>query len=139
MDTDQDGVLTWEEIRCGMAQLDDVELRDSLLRLFEEADLDGSGTIDYTEFIAATLENKHCMTEATCWAAFRVFDRNCDGHISREELQYIVQQGKIPGVKIDTNDIVKQLDLNKDGVIEFGEFLHLLQRRPPRPCARWRR
>ena len=29
------------------------------------------------------------MKEDVCWAAFRVFDRNGDGHISKEELKQV--------------------------------------------------
>ena len=78
-------------------------------------DADGSGVIDYTEFLAATLDRhvsfnravtpcyvcsdwchrQQYMKEDVCWAAFRVFDRNGDGHISTQELK---QAGQINNV-----------------------------------------
>jgi calcium-dependent protein kinase len=43
--------------------------------------------IDYTEFIAATMENSFQYREDLCWSAFRVFDIDGDGKITVQELQ----------------------------------------------------
>ena len=39
-------------------------------------DADGSGVIDYTEWIASTLNMKQYFQEDVLWAAFKVFDRD---------------------------------------------------------------
>lgn len=41
-------------------------------------DGDFSGSIDYTEFLMATLDRKAFLTEDVMWTAFNVFDQN--GH-----------------------------------------------------------
>ncbi len=54
--------------------------------IMDEIDTDGSGKIDYTEFLAATIgKNLYAQTDA-CWIAFRVFDRDGDGKITEEEI-----------------------------------------------------
>ena len=40
------------------------------------ADTDNSGTINYTEFIAATLEQSLFLKEQNLWNAFKMFDIN---------------------------------------------------------------
>ncbi len=50
-------------------------------------DSDRSGVIDYTEFIAWTMESHYQSREDLCWSAFRVFDVNGDGRITVKELQ----------------------------------------------------
>ena len=56
IDKNGDGSLTFEEIEEGLKQqnIPDWEL---LLESLKLADTDGSGTVDYTEFIAATLDS----------------------------------------------------------------------------------
>ncbi len=46
------------------------------------ADTDNSGTINYTEFIAATLEQSLFLKEQNLRNAFKMFDVNQDGKIS---------------------------------------------------------
>merc|ERR1719254_342796 len=53
-------------------------------------DSDGSGAIDYTEFLAATIDKKTCLTQDVLWTAFNVFDQNGDGKITPQELKNIL-------------------------------------------------
>lgn len=53
LDVNGDGSLTLEELRKG---LEGKENGDDLLNMLQAADTDGSGEINYTEFIAATID-----------------------------------------------------------------------------------
>lgn len=50
-------------------------------------DTDGSGKIDYTEFLAATMEKSVYMKEEKLHAAFSALDLNNTGRISRDNLK----------------------------------------------------
>ncbi|XP_015761082.1 PREDICTED: plastin-3-like [Acropora digitifera] len=56
---------------------------------------------------------------------FNQFDPNGDGHISSSEIGTVMKSlgEDIPGYKL--RDIVQQLDKNKNGTIEFNEFLEI--------------
>lgn len=56
IDKNGDGTLSFEEIEEGLKKLKIANYED-LLAVLKEADTDKSGTIDYTEFIAATLDS----------------------------------------------------------------------------------
>ena len=56
IDNNGDGTLTFEEIEDGLKRLKVAEW-EHILENLKEADVDKSGTIDYTEFIAATLDS----------------------------------------------------------------------------------
>eukprot|EP00434_Breviolum_minutum_P023359 symbB.v1.2.020606.t1/scaffold1743.1/size123518/7 len=95
----------------------------------KEVDSDGSGNIDYTEFLAATLDKRMYIQEDVCWSAFRVFDRNGDGKISMEELQQVLCSNdveEVVGAKA-LADLMLEVDGNGDGFIDFKEFLAMMR------------
>lgn len=44
--------------------------------------MDGSGAIDYSEFVMATMSQKNMMTNDKLMAAFKMFDKDNSGTIS---------------------------------------------------------
>lgn len=56
IDSSKDGLLTLEEIKSGMREvLDNMGNGFDWQELFKEIDTDGSGTIDYGEFVTAAV------------------------------------------------------------------------------------
>lgn len=53
LDKNGDGQVTFEELKAGLGHKENAE---TLLELLKGADVDNSGAIDYTEFLAATLD-----------------------------------------------------------------------------------
>merc|ERR1711920_718365 len=97
--------------------------------IFSTIDIDGSGIIDYTEFLAACIDKKTYMQEDTCWSAFRVFDKNGDGKISQQELQAILGDESVQQVAGDSLKVILQSnDLSSDGFIDFQEFMAMMRK-----------
>ncbi|KAJ6983839.1 calcium-dependent protein kinase 1 [Populus alba x Populus x berolinensis] len=75
IDTDGSGHITFEELKAGLkrfgANLKESEIYD----LMHAADVDNSGTIDYGEFIAATLHLNKIERDDHLFAAFSYFDK----------------------------------------------------------------
>jgi len=59
---------------------------DELIDLLSGADTDKNGTINYTEFIAATIEAQVFLREENLRNAFIMFDRDGSGKIDAKEL-----------------------------------------------------
>merc|ERR1712157_434421 len=99
---------------------------ESVLKYLEEHskdfDTDGSGTIDYTEFIAATIERNNLSSDACIRAAFNVIDTNGDGQITKEELR-----AKINEVDDELLKMISAYDKDGDGQISFEEFKHMIK------------
>merc|ERR1712039_1141879 len=100
-----------------------------LQQIMEEVDSDGSGVIDYTEFLAATLDKQMYIQEDVCWAAFRVFDRNGDGKISKEEIAQVLGDGDVKnlGNRDQLAELMRDVDKNGDGQIDFEEFMAMMR------------
>merc|ERR1712226_1265306 len=86
LDENGDGLLTVNEMKEGLTKCGLKDIPADLQQILEEVDSDGSGVIDYSEFLAATLDKAIYMKENVCWQAFRVFDKNGDGKISKTEI-----------------------------------------------------
>merc|ERR1719281_579700 len=96
----------------------------------EHVDSDGSGVINYTEFLAATLNTRQRTQEDACWAAFRHFDRDKNGSISKAELRETLKD--LNGVELfateaEVNRVLEEVDSNNDGVIQFDEFMDMMR------------
>jgi len=91
--------------------------------MLRSADLDGDGTIDYTEFIAAAFQKDLLLSGDNLMRAFRMFDTDGDGTISKEELKAVFGGGHVNqrGEQV-WDEIMAEVDKNQDGEISFEEF-----------------
>ena len=89
--------------------------------MFDAVDIDGNGSIDYTEFVMATMNEKDLISQQKLKAACRLFDKDGSGSISPDEIKRAL------GIEDDQNDTLRQLlqeiDENGDGEIQFEEFV----------------
>merc|ERR1719454_648604 len=130
LDGNGDGKLTVNEMKEGIQKAGLKEIPADLQQIMEDVDSDGSGVIDYTEFLAATLDRRLYLQEDVCWSAFRVFDRNGDGKISQDELKAVLGDGEVAGTlgKGLVEQLMGEVDGNGDGVIDFEEFMAMMKK-----------
>merc|ERR1711920_220792 len=122
MDKNNDGTLTPKEIQSAM-EVHKLAIPKDIADVMANLDTDGSGTIDYTEFIAATLTARQYQQKDVLWAAFRVFDIDGNGSITAEELQQVLQDDSMEKVQ----SMITEVDLNKDNKINFDEFCAMMK------------
>jgi len=60
------------------------------MSILRGADTDGNGTINYTEFLAATMDATTFLRESYIKTAFKMFDTDGSGKISASELHNIL-------------------------------------------------
>uniref|UniRef100_A0A7S3N892 Calcium-dependent protein kinase 1 n=1 Tax=Euplotes harpa TaxID=151035 RepID=A0A7S3N892_9SPIT len=122
LDANGDGKLSKEEIHDGYEEhFGKLLNEDELDRLFDEVDTDKSGFIDYSEFVVATMNEKNLFSEKKLKAAFKMFDKDDSGYISKDEVkESLLKVQKFSEEEI--NEIVSQVDENGDGEISFEEF-----------------
>ncbi|RVW48351.1 Calcium-dependent protein kinase 4 [Vitis vinifera] len=126
MDTDSSGAITFDELKAGLRRygstLKESEIRD----LMDAADVDNSGTIDYGEFIAATVHLNKLEREEHLVAAFQYFDKDGSGYITVDELQQACAEHNMTDVFLE--DIIKEVDQDNDGRIDYSEFVAMMQK-----------
>eukprot|EP00913_Durusdinium_trenchii_P031677 g29663.t1 len=124
LDKDRDGTLSLEEIQNGM-KMAKADLPEDIVEIVRNLDTDGSGNIDYTEFMAATLTKKQYLRREVMWAAFRVFDTNGDGVITKDELAKILKE---EDNMAHIEKMVADVDLDSNGEISFDEFCIMMEK-----------
>lgn len=111
--------------------------------------MDNSGTIDYGEFITATVHLNKLEREEHLVAAFQYFDKDSSGYITVDELQQACAEHNMTDLYLE--DIINEVDqdnvshtffhsisfpfINKmsfllfqDGRIDYGEFVAMMQK-----------
>ena len=123
IDIDNDGKLSLEEMKKAVSLADGMKIED-IEKLFKSIDTDNSGNIEYTEFISASIEKNIYLKEEKLKEAFKLFDADGSGKISRAEIEKILHMDK-HSKEIDA--IMAKHDINKDGEIDFQEFLTMMK------------
>lgn len=135
MDTDKSGAITFDELMEGLRSyytkrygpiLRDTEIQE-LMDDILQVDVDKSCTIDYEEFIAATLHLNKLDREEHLAGAFSYFDNEWNGFLTFTELQKACKKLHITDVV--TEDIFKEVDKNNDGLIHYDEFVDMMRNR----------
>ena len=93
----------------------------------EAIDKDHNKYIDYQEFIAAATDKTKLVNRETLQAAFRTFDRDSSGRITREELRMVFDT---MGTRKDQTlwlEIMSEVDKDGDGQIDFEEFAGVME------------
>jgi Ca2+-binding EF-hand superfamily protein len=63
-DSNNDGKLDRNELRTGYSKMNKIISDEELNTIFSMIDVDGSGFIDYTEFVAASMDMKAAMSNS---------------------------------------------------------------------------
>ena len=61
--------------------------REQVKKIFHQIDTDGSGTIDYSEFVAASIDRKKMLSKKRLEKVFEMFDTDHSGTITANELK----------------------------------------------------
>lgn len=146
LDRDQDGHVTPEELQFMLRNLG-IHVRDELIDdLLREASRTGSGLIDETEFLqwvariqalkeetspsnSSSSSSSTSTTQAAdddltqdLVAAFRVFDRDGNGYITRDELKSAMDMIGENVTEYQLNEMLELADADKDGRINYEDF-----------------
>jgi len=130
-DTDGGGDISTAELGTVMKMLGQNPSREELDEIIEEVDEDGSGSIDFEEFLVMMVrllkEDQAGKSEEELAECFRVFDKNGDGMIDRDEFAEILRSTGEAITDEEIDELLKDGDKNADGALDFDEFLKMME------------
>ncbi|XP_039139770.1 LOW QUALITY PROTEIN: calcium-dependent protein kinase 10-like [Dioscorea cayenensis subsp. rotundata] len=127
MDTNNDGMVTFEELKAGLQKVGSKLTEIEMKMLMEAADIDGNGVLDYGEFVAITVHLQQIENDEHLRRAFLFFDKNGSGYIEIDELKDALSDDS---GHVDTqvlNDIIQEVDADKDGCISYEDFVIMMK------------
>ncbi|KAK1157697.1 troponin C, skeletal muscle-like [Acipenser oxyrinchus oxyrinchus] len=130
-DTDGGGDISTKELGTVMKMLGQNPSREELDAIIEEVDEDGSGSIDFQEFLVMMVqqlkEDQAGKSEEELSEFFRVFDTNGDGYIDRDEFATIIRSSGETISDFEIDELMADGDKNMDGKLDFDEFLKMME------------
>ena len=137
LDHDCDGKLTREDVETSYKEFFGRTLsEEDIDSMFAQVNFSGSGAIEYSEFVVASLMEKNLVDDFKLMAAFKIFDKENKGYIDVDDLKEVLDlDDDMDGYIL--NVIVRQVDDNGDGKISFDEFKDMMFSTsviPPKPA-----
>ncbi|XP_028330213.1 calcium-binding protein 2-like [Gouania willdenowi] len=131
-DYDQDGYLNYKDVAECMRTMGYMPTEMELLEIVQQIKMRMGGLMDFEDF--TELMGPRMMGETAGMlglkelkSAFVQFDLDGDGKINQEEMKEAIKS--LLGEKLkkgELEEILKELDINADGNIDFEEFVMML-------------
>jgi len=128
-DKDQSGAIDMWELRATLQSMGQEPSDEELFDMIAEVDSDGSGEIDFAEFLKVIGSQKTKQAgrddESDTVDAFIALGGNADktGEISTEKLRQIVKDF---GLTIDIERLIRETDLDHSGQVDYEEFAKMM-------------
>ncbi|XP_063430340.1 calmodulin-A-like [Mytilus trossulus] len=126
-DTNGDGKISCKELRTFLKSMGENPSDAEIKRIMRRVDKDGSGTIEFAEFVAMMTEQREQTLQTDEYRkAFNSFDLDGNGLITVKEFKKAMARlgEKISEKKI--KKIMKEIDIDGDGCINYQEFVKIL-------------
>ena len=126
-DKDEDGTISARELGVVMKALGQNPSQAELQALIDEVDVDGSGTVDFPEYLAMMARKmKDTGTEREIKAAFNVFDKDGNGFIGASELREVMKSMGEKCSMAEAEEMIREADQDGDGHVSYEEFLKMM-------------
>ncbi|XP_066917765.1 calmodulin-like [Clytia hemisphaerica] len=126
-DRDGDGTISVHELQDMMTSLGQRVSEADIKEMLEDTDTSADGTLDYPAFMSM-MTRKSANNDLNCEIkeAFKFFDQDGDGTITKEELKICMKRIGEDLSDEDLNEMLNEADLDGNGKIEFHEFAKLI-------------
>jgi len=122
LDTQHTGRITANDLQVGLRKvginLSDEDVED----LIKGLDQTEAGMLNYSDFLAATLDKKLLQNKDALWLAFKSFDIHNEGAITKEKLKVAMRRAGWTLTDEDIKNMLNDLGLSENEPINFEAF-----------------
>lgn len=128
-DKNNDGTISPNEVKDILKALELCSTEEQVSKMMKEADIDGSGGIEFGEFLQLmTKRYQRRDTSEELRRMFVVFDIDKSGTISQEEIKEVLTKMGESITTKEVEDMIAIADNDGDGEVNYEEFLTLMER-----------
>ena len=122
LDEDNSGYINTRELKEALSkvgsQLSNVEVEE----IVEKIDYYGNHKINYSEFIAATLDTQKFLTKEKLWILFKHFDTDNSGVLTKDNIKETLAFAGKEVTDLEVRKMIADHDTLKNGTLSFKEF-----------------
>lgn len=130
MNVTRSGKVSKTEVKAGFFQVFNTFLSDKEIdEIFNRVDCDGTGEIEYSEFVVASMTEEDLLSTPRLRKAFQLFDKDNGGSITIDELREIFAFFNKAGADLDdvyVEKIIVAIDADGTGDVSFEEFVEMM-------------
>ena len=133
-DADNSGSIGTDELREVLKSLGQHPSDEELDEMILEVDTDGNGVLEFNEFLTLMATKiRSADTEEELVEAFKIFDRDGDQLLNKEDLKKTFEMIGDNWTDEDITEMIKLVDPeSSEGRINFTEFCKMMTQPPPR-------
>ena len=121
--------LTKKELTEGLYSYKDKDEVDEMADvIFNRLDGDNNGYIEYEEFLRACIDKKNLMTREKLKYAFRFLDKDNSNTLNAQKILQAFLTKPNKELEAVFNITLNEVDKDSDGIIDFNEFVELMQK-----------
>ena len=125
-DKNNDGQISIKDCEQVLTSIFGELPKKTIQMMVKYVDLNGDGQINYGEFtdiMRQKIRRNNVLKE------FHLLDTNGDGKISADEFKTVIKKvGKIEKTDAEMQKIMKDVDNNGDGYLDYFEFLNVMMK-----------
>lgn len=129
-DEDKRGIITTTRARYALKALghNPNEMILEKMKAIAIESEDGEGKLSFENFLDLVCQQiRYSFTDEDMIEDFKTIDKDEDGKISKFELRSYLENLKIPFSSDEIDEIVHDADHNKDGCIDYSEFIIMMR------------
>ncbi|CAL1280490.1 unnamed protein product [Larinioides sclopetarius] len=129
-DKDKKGSINTNMVATILRTLGQTFVESELRELILEIDVDGSGELEFDEFLALTSkflveEDAEAMQEELR-EAFRMYDKEGNGYINVADLREILRALDDKLTEDELDEMIAEIDTDGSGTVDFDEFMEMM-------------
>ena len=131
IDKSGDGKISKAELLKGLSERYKSDtLEADVEEIYKNLDMDNNGYIGYEEFVRAAVSKEYFVRDNVLRFAFRYFDKDGSGEITFDEIEALFTESISDKTKVHETlmNIIKEVDKNSDGKINFDEFSKVMKK-----------
>ena len=126
LDREENGFLSVQEVQQGLVSTGFPVAANEIEEIMRNVNIKKDGRINYSEFLAATLESRVLLDDDAVWAAFNTFDVDSSGFITEANVKEALRRAGRRMSHGEVGEMMREVGADRDG-LDYDQFKQLVR------------